>query len=193
MSGKQVRDFIERWELSGAAERANYQLFLSELCDVIEAPHPDPATPDSTDNAYVFERAVPFQDGSGKSSTRFIDLYKRGCFVLEAKQGADKPESGDPALSEVEKKLRSALKKGMATRGTKAWDEAMIRARAQADQYIRALPTDAGRPPLYARPHPRRRRPARHPRLPSPTAPPRRRPLRPSRLTHPIVPFCGRR
>ncbi|WP_281275030.1 hypothetical protein [Geomonas oryzae] len=30
-----VTDFLLRWEASGAAERANYQLFLSELCDVL--------------------------------------------------------------------------------------------------------------------------------------------------------------
>jgi hypothetical protein len=29
--------FIARWRSSGAAERANYQLFLSELCDVLGA------------------------------------------------------------------------------------------------------------------------------------------------------------
>lgn len=29
---EQITAFIERWEHSGAAERANYALFLSELC-----------------------------------------------------------------------------------------------------------------------------------------------------------------
>ena len=38
--------FIARWQKSGAAERANYQLFLSELCDVLGVPRPDPTTPD---------------------------------------------------------------------------------------------------------------------------------------------------
>jgi hypothetical protein len=38
--------FIARWQAPGAAERANYQLFLSELCDVLDAPRPDPTTPD---------------------------------------------------------------------------------------------------------------------------------------------------
>lgn len=36
--------FITRWSnLEGGAERANYAMFLSELCDVIEVPRPDPA------------------------------------------------------------------------------------------------------------------------------------------------------
>jgi hypothetical protein len=31
--------FIDRWTASGAAERANFQLFLAELCDVGAAIH----------------------------------------------------------------------------------------------------------------------------------------------------------
>lgn len=38
-----VDHFITRWESSGAAERANYALFLSELCDLLDVPRPDPA------------------------------------------------------------------------------------------------------------------------------------------------------
>lgn len=34
-------DFISRWSSSGAAERANYQLFLSELCDLIGVARPE--------------------------------------------------------------------------------------------------------------------------------------------------------
>jgi hypothetical protein len=87
-----VEAFIKRWEGSGAAERANYQLFLSELCDVIGVPRPNPTGADDSQNAYVFERAVQFQHGDGNSSTGRVDLYKRGCFVLEAKQGANVQE-----------------------------------------------------------------------------------------------------
>ncbi|MDB5352801.1 MAG: hypothetical protein JWN86_4048 [Planctomycetota bacterium] len=77
--------FLTRWEASGAAERANYQLFLSELCDVVGVPRPEPTRPDDAENAYVFERAVTFQNPDGSTSAGRIDLYKRGCFVLEAK------------------------------------------------------------------------------------------------------------
>ncbi|MCB0032999.1 MAG: hypothetical protein KDE51_03180 [Anaerolineales bacterium] len=35
-----VEAFIERWEASAGAERANYQLFLSELCDIIGVERP---------------------------------------------------------------------------------------------------------------------------------------------------------
>ena len=79
-----VQDFIRRWQASGAAERANFPQFAVQLCDILNVPHPDPTTPYDDRNAYVFERSVPLPHGS----TGRIDLYKRGCFVLEAKQGS---------------------------------------------------------------------------------------------------------
>ena len=141
-----VHSFITRWQASGAAERANYQLFLSELCDVLDVPRPDPATPDGADNAYVFEKAVPLPHGT----TERIDLYRRGCFVLEAKQGSDRAEPG-PALSQEAERRLKARKRGAAVRGTAAWDTAMERARQQAQSYARNLPPDEirdGRPPF---------------------------------------------
>lgn len=140
--------FIERWTRSGAAERANYQLFLSELCDLIAVPRPDPATPDNEQNTYVFERPVTFHDGiHGETSTGFIDLYRRRAFVCEAKQGSDAPETDEP-LSEHARELKRKLRKGTARRGTAAWDDAMLRAKGQAEQYVRALPASEGRPPF---------------------------------------------
>jgi len=35
-----IDSFITRLENSGATERANYQMFLSELCDILEVPCP---------------------------------------------------------------------------------------------------------------------------------------------------------
>jgi MmeI, N-terminal domain len=78
-----VKAFISRWETSGAAERANYQLFLCQLCKVLEVPEPEPAKADSSQNTYVFEHPVLFDDGLGQTSTGFIDLYRRGHFILE--------------------------------------------------------------------------------------------------------------
>ncbi len=140
-------NFISRWEKSGAAERANCQIFLTELCSLIGVPPPEPATPDTNLNAYVFERAVNFNHGDGAASTGRIDLYKRGSFVLEAKQGSDSPDTGKP-LSSTVRDEKARLKKGTARRGTAAWDDAMLRARGQAEQYIRALPAEEGRPPF---------------------------------------------
>jgi hypothetical protein len=142
-----IQHFIDRWKNSGAAERANYQLFLTELCDLLGVPGPEPTTPDDSENAYVFERSVTFHHADGSTSTGRIDLYKRGCFVLEAKQGVEKREQ-EVALSEAGKAKAKIAKKGTATRGSALWDEAMLKARGQAEQYARALPASEGRPPL---------------------------------------------
>ncbi|MCB9626551.1 MAG: class I SAM-dependent DNA methyltransferase [Sandaracinaceae bacterium] len=118
-----VEKFIERWEKSGGSERANYQLFLTELCALLELPMPDPAGDDTRDNGYVFERRVVMHQSDGSSGSGFIDLYRRGAFVCEAKQTG--------------KVLDST-----------GWDRAMLRAQNQADQYARALPAGEGRPPF---------------------------------------------
>ena len=133
VSGVGVDLFIDRWQQSGAAERANYQLFLSELCDVLGVARPEPTGPDDAKNAYVFERDVTFDHGDGTPSTGRIDLYKRGCFVLEAKQGSDSaPEAADrPTL--FGDATASRRSKRTAVRGTTAWDDAMVRARGQAE------------------------------------------------------------
>jgi hypothetical protein len=62
-----IESFITRWENSGAAERANYQMFLSELCDILEVPRPDPTSPDPAKNLHVFDRALEraFHQGRG--------------------------------------------------------------------------------------------------------------------------------
>lgn len=139
-----IEEFIQRWQSSGAAERANYVSFLNELCDLLEVPRPDPALPDDEQNAYVFERAVTFQNGDGTTSQGRIDLYKRSCFVLEAKQGSERNKDGSNLFGEKPKKTR----KGTATRGTKRWDDAMLAARGQAENYARALPQSEGWPPF---------------------------------------------
>ena len=124
--------FIKRWESSAASERANYQLFLTELCAVLEVDPPQPAGADDAQNAYVFEKSVRFPNRDGSVSLGRIDLYKRGHFVLEAKQGAN---DGD-------------AKPGHGIRGTDGWDQSMVRAKNQAERYIRALPAAEGRPPF---------------------------------------------
>ena len=85
-------EFKARWQVAGGAERANYGLFLTELCDVLEVPRPNVTTDNPAQDAYVLERAVLFDDGAGKRSTGRIDLYKRGCFVFETKQGVSRLE-----------------------------------------------------------------------------------------------------
>ncbi len=134
--------FICNWKASGGAERANYQLFLTELCRQLSLPQPEPTRPDDAENAYVFERTVTFEHGDGRTSPNYIDLYRRGCFVLEAKQGSDRTEA--PLFPEFSRRLKT----GTARRGTHGWDKAMQAAKNQAERYARALPLEEGWPPF---------------------------------------------
>lgn len=142
-----LASFITRWKASGASERSNYQLFLTELCEVLGVEKPQPASDTTAENDYVFERAVTqtSSDGAGSSVTGFIDLYKRGCFVLEAKQGRDAPE---PTEAEQLGGAKLKQRMGTAKRGTPAWSMAMRRAKTQAQRYARMLPTEHGWPPF---------------------------------------------
>ena len=76
--------FIDRWQgQEGGQERANYALFLTELCDVLDLPHPDVAR-DPRRNDYVFERVV---SAIAMMATRPAALIcTSDSFVLEAKQ-----------------------------------------------------------------------------------------------------------
>ena len=99
-----IEHFIAKWlGQEGGQERANYALFLTELCDALSLPHPAPASADHAANDYVFERVVQEPGRDGAVSNRRIDLYKRDCFVLEAKQsrqqkGGDKEVHGQADL-----------------------------------------------------------------------------------------------
>ena len=144
-----LTEFISRWKESGAAERANCQLFLGELCDVLGVERPRPQQPDDEQNAYVYERAVTFQNPDGTTSPGRIDLYKRGCFVLEAKQGSDRAQASAPLFGEAAEGVsRGRTRRGTAVRGTRGWDVAMQAARGQAERYVRALPASEGNPPF---------------------------------------------
>ena len=135
-----IDEFINRWRPSGGSERANYQLFLSELCDLLGVEKPGVATSDAKGDPYCFERPVSQRKGDGSTSTGFIDLYKKGCFVCEAKQGSDKKTKGyggqEVALG---LEAKPQIKTGTAIRGTKGWAKAMTKAKNQADGYARAL------------------------------------------------------
>lgn len=125
--------FVERWAASGAGERANFQTFGRELCDLIGAPVDFVASDTPEKDHYRFEMPVGMDNGDGTSTTKFADLYRRNCFVCEAKQGSD-ADAGKDLFASTAKKS-----KGMAVRGTGAWDRAMIAARNQADRYARFL------------------------------------------------------
>jgi hypothetical protein len=137
--------FIARWQQSSAAERANYALFLSELCDYLDLPRPEPSQADERANSYVIDKAVYLQNLDGSTTPNYIDLYKRACFVLEAKQGSNPSANSVPRVAVKEP---HRMKKGTAVRGTHGWDEAMLAARGQAERYAKALPVSEGWPPF---------------------------------------------
>lgn len=86
-----IEHFIAKWlGQQGGQERANYALFLTELCDALGLPHPEPASAEHAANDYVFERVVQEAGHEGSVSNCRIDLYKRDCFVLETKQSRQK-------------------------------------------------------------------------------------------------------
>ncbi|WP_018631781.1 class I SAM-dependent DNA methyltransferase [Neomegalonema perideroedes] len=141
----QAAKFIKRWAASSASERANYQSFLIELAALLGAPPHDPANGLKDD--YVFEKRVTFHHAGGATSSGFIDLYKRGCFVLEAKQSAKPEKPADlPQLPLLAPK--SGPKSGKVARTSSSFDAAMWKARAQAEKYAKALPKNHGWPPF---------------------------------------------
>ena len=111
--------FIQRWAGTTASELSTAQSFVTQLCELLGVAAPH-ATPDQ---AYMFERPITFSHGDGSTSAGRIDCYRSGHFVLEAKK----------------------LKTGSQTKG---FDDALLRARAQAENYARALPSLEGRPPF---------------------------------------------
>ncbi|WP_417467682.1 class I SAM-dependent DNA methyltransferase [Maricaulis sp.] len=145
----QVTGFIEHWAGSGGAERSNTHGFIRDLCDLLGLPRPDPAQEINARNDYVFERSVTRSHSDGHTSTRFLDLYRRGAFVLEAKQSAaGGRKKADPAQIELHGIEAGDTKTGTARRGTNAWVTAMRKAREQAEAYAKDLPPDHGWPPF---------------------------------------------
>lgn len=137
--------FVEKWAKSGGSERANYQFFLLELCDLLGVPRPDVSTA-AGGGQYVFEREVREEYAGGTHTTRFIDFYRQGSFVLETKQGVQAQEAEENA-KKAEKGKRTK-KKGHGVRGTVSYDTAMLKAKEQAEAYARFLPAAEGRPPF---------------------------------------------
>jgi len=142
-----IADFIRRWSnLDGGQERANYSLFLAELCDVIEVSRPDPALAAHDFNDYVFERRVERKRPDGKAEAGRIDLYKRGCFILEAKQS--RLRGGKKVLLEGQADLFATAERGPADTAVPGLDHIMVQARRQAERYAASLPPDHPYPPF---------------------------------------------
>lgn len=142
-----VQSFIDRWTgREGGAERANYALFLTELCDLLGVPCPTPSGAETQLNDYVFERAVRPRASEGGGAPKRIDLYKKGAFILEAKQsrlpGSKNALPGQMSLLADDPK---DLGRASAARG---WDVMMQNARRQAEGYVFLLDANHPAPPF---------------------------------------------
>ncbi len=118
-----VAAFVERWQRVTASELATSQSFIIELCDLLGVERP------AHEAHYQFERPITFTHGDGSTSAGRVDCYRRGCFVWESKKlNLPGAVAGKP--------------------GARRLDDALMRARAQAEAYARALPASEGRPPF---------------------------------------------
>ena len=146
----EVEAFIARWEKSGGSESANFQMFAGELCELLGVAKPDPSEERNEYNDYTFERRVDFKHDDGSTSLKRIDLYRRGSFVMEAKQSAKRigKKAADPRQTDMLPEDAMQVKAGAAVRGTRGWDRTMRAAKRQAEDYARALPKEHGWPPF---------------------------------------------
>ena len=138
--------FISRWTASGGSERANFQQFAIELTQLLGVDAPKPAASDAQNDDYRFERPVTFLH-TGSQTRGYVDLYRARHFVMEAKQGVGKGREPEP--DQLSLLAEDPVKRqGHGQRGTRRWDDTMLRARNQADGYARAVARSDGWPPF---------------------------------------------
>lgn len=111
--------FIDAWQGVTASELATSQSFIINLCELLGVARPHP-TPAQD---YMFERPVTFFYADGTKSAGRADCYRRGCFVAESK------------------KLKVPV-------DSERFSRSLLGAHGQAENYIRALPAEEGRPPF---------------------------------------------
>lgn len=116
-------EFFAKWSDSAAAERSNAQPFLYDFCTVLNVDAPHAATSDPERDAYILEKQVTVPHEGRQQGIGFIDLFRRGHFVLEATQGSEKGSS----------------RLGTARRYSSPWHIAMKDAFGQAHTYARAM------------------------------------------------------
>ncbi|MCF6432941.1 DNA methyltransferase [Leisingera sp. MMG026] len=141
-----IEEFIERWQGSGGSEMATAQSFAIELTELLGVERPHVSDKDGDFLDYRFERPVTLTH-TGRTRNGRIDLYKKGHFILEAKQFVS---TGPKDKNTLEMFLgKDATKQtGHGKRGTAKFDDTMLKARAQADNYARAVSKEDGWPPF---------------------------------------------
>lgn len=147
-SETEIEAFVCYWSgREGGQERANFPRFLIELCDILGVDRPEAADATHKHNDYVFERRVERTRADGTKESRRIDLYRRDCFIMEAKQSRLK---GPKRVVRGQGDFFAGDGQGEADVSgfPPNWDTLMINARRQAQGYARALPPDHAYPPF---------------------------------------------
>ena len=138
--------FLGRWLGSGGSEMATAQSFAIELTELLGVPRPNVSDKDGDFLDYRFERPVT-ETHTGRKKNRRIDLYKKGHFILEAKQFVS-PDAKDKNTLEMFLEKDTPKQSGHGKRGTAKFDDTMMKARNQADNYARAVAKEDGWPPF---------------------------------------------
>ena len=140
MSDDHIQSFIATWlGKAGGAERANCQSFLNGFCDALGLDRPSPAEQGVLGD-YRFDG--PVARGLGTGAKIFMDLYRKGRFVLEAKQSLIPDDKRNrPELFDVPEAAPAAPS------GAK-YDQLMRGALNQARNYVVNLPADHPWPPF---------------------------------------------
>lgn len=134
ISSNDIEAFLARWgNLPGGAERANFQPFIYELTDLLGLDRPDPAE-GGVLGSYQFDGPVPGGSARSAHGKGFMDLYKRGCFVMEAKQSQLAPGQKEQAGLFDEANVIPLTPAGA------RYDRLMVRAQGQAKNYAVNLP-----------------------------------------------------
>jgi hypothetical protein len=94
-------ELANRWKDAGAAERANAQLYLTELAEALGVERPGPRG-----SGYEFEVPIKVMSRDGSETTEFADLFKEECFLLEAKD-QEAGRSDDALLRKAYGQVRS--------------------------------------------------------------------------------------
>lgn len=88
-----LKALAERWQNAERGERSNAQLYLTELCEALGVEKPRPRG-----SGYEFEHPVRIVRRDGSETVKPADLFKDGCFLLEAKDEAQPGETTDRLL-----------------------------------------------------------------------------------------------
>jgi hypothetical protein len=141
--GDPVEAFIRTWKDAAGSERGDAQSFLNALCDLLGARKPHDTRPDVSALDYGYERPVRFRFEDGTTSPGRIDLYKKGCFVLEAKQSSKRQKGGE-AFEQLPLALQGGVgllerPRAKASQPATGWDALMRSAKRQAEDYARCL------------------------------------------------------